>query len=189
MKGTLTVNEPERDIQRLWRDPPREEHAMSIDDIRSKAERFERKVRRWNLVGGVAFVLVIVAEALEVWIHPNLLQRVGDVLSSAALLYVIYRFRPYAAVQAMPAGLGLTSSVDFYRKQLVRQCDLAGNPWRYLLLFIPGMGLILLGRALERPPAQTAAIAAFGVALFLGVVWLERRTARQLQREIDELGE
>ena len=31
-------------------------------------------------------------------------------------------------------------------------------------------------------------VAAFGVALFLAVAWVNRRTARRLQREIDELG-
>ncbi len=33
-----------------------------------------------------------------------------------------------------------------------------------------------------------AVIAALGVVLFLGVAWLNSRTARKLQREVDELG-
>ena len=87
----------------------------------------------------------------------------------------------------MPAGLGLTSSVDFYRQQLARQRDLAASPWEFLAPFVPGVGLSLFGRSLDRPPAQTAPIVAFGVALFLAVAWVNRRTARKLQREIDEL--
>ena len=88
----------------------------------------------------------------------------------------------------MPAGLALTTSVDFYRHQLTRERDLANHPWRYLAVFVPGVGLSLLGRSLDRPPAQTAAIAAFGIALFFAVAWVNRRTARKLQSEIDLLG-
>jgi hypothetical protein len=182
------MNEPAQDIQRLWHDQPREEHAMSIDDIRSKAERFDRKVRRWNIATGVLFALVIVVEAWQVWRNPELPERVGDLLTIAAIIYSAYLFRGYATSQSMPSGLGLTSSVDFYRKRLALQRDLASQPWRYLVLFIPGVGLSLFGDALDRPAAQTAAIAAFGVALFLTVAWVNRRTARRLQREIDELG-
>ena len=121
------------------------------------------------------------------WRHPELLERVGDLLTMAALVYVMYRSRGRVSVGSMPAGLGLTSSVDFYRQQLARQRDLAATPWEFLAPFVPGVGLSLFGRALDRPPAQTAAIAAFGVALFLAVAWINRRTARKLQREIDQL--
>jgi hypothetical protein len=105
----------------------------------------------------------------------------------AALLYVAFGFWKQASAQFMPAGLGRTSCVDFYKKQLAHQRDLGSHPWRYLVLFVPGVGLSLLGHSLDRPPAQTVAIVAVGVALFLTVAWLNRRTARRLQREIDEL--
>ena len=161
---------------------------MSIDEIRASADRFTRKVQRWNIVTAVIFVLAIVLEGWQMWREPTLLERVGDLLTTAALLYVVYRYREYSIVQPMPAGLGLTTSVDFYRQQLARQRDLADNPWRFLALFIPGVALSLFGDALERPAAQTAVIAVLGVALFLGVAWLNQRTARKLQREIDDLG-
>jgi hypothetical protein len=181
----MTEHEP--DVQRLWRDQPREQHAMSIGDIRSRAERFERRVRRWNAITAIVFVLVVAAEARQIAVHPDLLERVGDALQVAALVVVIYRFRSAATVPSMPAGLGLTGSVDFYREQLARQRDLANRPWRYLILFVPGVGLSLFGRALDRPAGQTAAIAACGVALFLAIAWVNYRTARRLQREIEEL--
>jgi hypothetical protein len=181
------MNEPEPDIRRLWHDQPREEHAMSTDTVRSKAVQFEKKVRRWNRATAVLFVLVIFVEAWQVWREPTLLERTGDLLTVAAFIYVMFRFRGRMSTKAMPAGLGLTSSVDFYRQQLARQRDVAATPREFLAPFVPGVGLSLLGRSLDRPPAQTAAVAAFGVALFLAVAWINRRTARKLQREIDEL--
>jgi hypothetical protein len=181
------MNDAEPDIHRLWHEQPREEHAMSIDDIRSKAERFARKTRRWNIATAALFVALIVAEAWQVWREPRLLERVGDALTIAAIIAAAYYFKGHATSAAMPAGLGTTSSVDFYRVQLAHQRDLARHPWRYLVLFMPGVGLSLFGRAFERPVPQTIAIAALGVTLFLSVAWLHARTARRLQRDIDEL--
>lgn len=85
----------------------------------------------------------------------------------------------------LPAGCAAPPSS--HRQQLARQRALAGQPWRYLVLFVPGVALSLFGDALARTTAQNAAIAVFAVALFLGVAWVNARTGRRLQREIDEL--
>lgn len=180
------MNDAEPDIHRLWHDQPREERAMSVDEIRLKAERFVRKTRRWNIATAVLFGVLIVVEAWQVWREPRLLERVGDSLTVAALLAAVYLFRRHRIPPAISARL-VTSSVDFYREHLARQRDMARRPWRYLVLFVPGVGLSLLGDVFERTIPQTMAVAAFGVALFLGVAWLNNRTARTLQRDIDEL--
>ena len=160
---------------------------MSIDDLRSRAARFERKLRRTNVATAALVAALIGVEFWQVWRSPELLERVGDLLTVAAFVYVGYRFRGYATVQSMPAGLGLTASVDFYRTQLARQRDLANKPWRFFAVFIPGVGLSLLGGALDQSAARTVALAAAGVALFVTIAWLTRRGARRLQDEIDEL--
>jgi len=160
---------------------------MSIDDIRSKAQRFERELRRKTIATAALVAVLIVVEAWQVWRSPELLERVGDLLTIAAFVYVGYRFRGYATAPLMPAGLGLTASIEFYRTQLARQRDLANRPWRYFAVFIPGVGLSLLGGALDQSAARTAALAAAGVALFVTTAWWTRRGARRLQDEIDEL--
>jgi hypothetical protein len=90
-------------------------------------------------------------------------------------------------VQSMPAGLGLTGSVHFYRDQLARRRDLSGHPWRFLLPFVPGVALSLLGGAPDGSPAQAAAVVTFGVALFFALAWWEKRRARRIQDEIEQL--
>jgi hypothetical protein len=181
------MSDREREAQRLWRDQPREEQQMSVEQIRSKAERLEQRVRSLNVATAVLFAAVISVETWQISRSGELLERVGDLLTIAAFVYVAFRFRRYVAVESMPAGLGLTGSVHFYRDQLVRRRDLSGHPWRYLLPFAPGVGLSLLGGALDGPPAQTAAVATFGVVLFLAVAWWETRRALKIQEQIDEL--
>ena len=159
---------------------------MSTNDIRSKAQQFEQRVRRWNRVIAVLFVGMLLAEAWQVGRQRDVMERTGDLLTSVGVVYLMFRFRGRMAMDSAPVGLGLTSSVEFYRRQLA-QPDLAATPWEYLAPLVPGVGLSLLGGSLDLPPAPAAALAFIGVALFLAVVWINRRTARKLQREIDEL--
>jgi hypothetical protein len=175
------------DIHLLWQEQAREEQPMAVSDIRTKALHLDSRTRRWNAVGAASIVLLLIVEAWQVWINEELLERVGDALTMAALLYTAYRYRRHHQA-APPAALGNTNSIDFYRAELVRQRDLAGDSWGYLLPFVPGVTLSLLGGApQERPAGQVIALAAFGVALFLGTAWLNAFTARKRQMEIDAL--
>lgn len=179
---------PEPDIERLWHDQPREEHTVSIADIRARAGHFDRSTRRARGWTAALFVLLLAKGAVELWWGPDVLERTGDLLLLVALLYVAYHFRDYYAVAPKHTTLGLMASVDFYRAQLARQQELASRPWRYLVAFIPGMALSVFGGAVDRPLGQQLAVAASGVAVFIGVAWVNMRTARKLRREIDSLG-
>ena len=182
------MNERERDAQRLWRDQPREEHQMSVEDIRSRAEQLEQRVRSINIATAALVAVVILVEAFQIWKSRELIERAGDMLTIAAFIYVAFRFRGHVTVQSTPAGLGRTSSAVFYREQLVRRRDLSSHPWRFLLPFVPGVALSLLGGVMNGTPTQMGAAATFGVALFVGVAWWERRRALRIQEEIDEVG-
>ena len=188
MTKALTMSEPVDNIRRMWHEQPRQEDAMSVNEIRARAQRFERRVRRNNVLTALLVIVIVGVELRQISVEPELLERVGDSLTIAAFVYLAYWYRRYAFGQTAPAGPAMTQSVDFYREQLARQRDLSDHPWGYLLPFVPGVGLSLFGRALDRPPAQNAAIAVLAVALFIGTAWWHKRSARRLQREIDELG-
>jgi hypothetical protein len=187
MTKALTMSEPVVNIQRMWNEQPREEQKMSIDEIRERAQRFEQRTRRWNVITALLIVVIVAVELRQISIEPELLERVGDSLTIAAFVYLAYWYRRHALGQTAPAGPAMTQSIVFYREQLARQRDLSDHPWGYLLPFVPGVGLSLFGRALDRSPVQNAAIAVFAVVLFIGTAWWHKRSARRLQREIDEL--
>ena len=179
------MTERDAEIERLWHEQPRADPAISIEVVRRKSQQLEHRVRLQNLLTAALFAVLIAVEGWQVWRDPELLERVGDLLTIAAFIAAAWQFRTAVAVDAMPAGLGRTASVDFYRIQLARRRDLESHPWRYLVLFIPGVTLSLFGRVVDRPLADNVAIAVLGVTLFLMVAWVHRRSARRLQHEID----
>ena len=172
------------EILRLWQKQTADEPTMPLDDIRAKAERLDGQTRRWHLVTAGLFILVLIWEARQVWIHGAMLERAGDLLTIAAFVYVAYRYRKHR-MAVPPVALGRTNCVEFYRAELVRQRDLAKDSWGYVLPFVPGVALALLGDGLEGRPTSMIALVAFGVVLFTGVAWWNAHTARKLQNEID----
>jgi len=46
---------------------------------------------RWRVVTAVLFILLLIKGALEVWIQTETLERAGDLLLMAALVYIAYR--------------------------------------------------------------------------------------------------
>ena len=171
----------------LWQTQVRDEHVMPLDGIRTRAERLDRKTRRSRVVTAALFILIVIWEAWQVWIQPEVLERAGDLLTIVALVYVAYRFRKHR-LAARPVALGRTNCVDFYRAELVRQRDLSKDSWGYLLPFVPGVALALFGSGLaDRMTSQAIALVGAGVALFLGVAWWNAHTARKIQQEIDGL--
>ena len=183
------ANDSENDIHGRWEEQPREAQRISLDEIHAKAQRFETRTRRWRTVGTPLIILLVIANTVEaVWPGQNIMERAGDLLTVAAFFYISYEYRKHSRF-ARPEGLGLTNCVEFYRAHLTYERNLARQSSRYLLPFVPGVTLSLLSGVLDEgvPTARLIGIAAFGVALFLGVAWWNAHTARKLQKEIDAL--
>jgi ABC-type dipeptide/oligopeptide/nickel transport system permease subunit len=161
---------------------------MSVEEIRAKAKEFDMKVRRWSVVSGLTFALLLAKNVWEVWVDTDLVERAGDLLMVFALLSVVYLFRRHVRAHIAPSTLGLTNCVEHYRSQLMQQRELSRDGWKYVLPFAPGFGLIIFARVLEgRPASQVAALIVGTLGVFIGVIWVIARGARKLEREIAAL--
>lgn len=178
-------NDFESEVQELWQGQPRKEPSMTVEEIRAKAQRFERKVRRGSALAGAIFVFAFIADGVHAWRTDNAFVRAAELLTMAALAYVAYYYRDYGRVSRMPASLGRTSCAEFYRAQLVRQRELSGSAWPYLLPFVPGLALIAVGRITQhRPTSQIVVLVIVGVGTFVGCLWVNARSVRKLNEEI-----
>src|SRR5438132_173612 len=127
------------DLCRVWQNQPVENVAMSLEEIRNRAQQFRAKIQRRNLREYLAAVFVVAVFAFYIYKFPNPLIRIGSGLIIAGALWAIYQLHRRTAPRNLPTGLALVGSVEFYRQELVRQRDALHSVWTwYLLPMIPG---------------------------------------------------
>ena len=186
----MTDSRPEGAFQALWQSQPPSGPAMSIEEVREKARRLERRVARRNRREYIAAVVVVFCYGSILWLVPFATARIGAGLIIAATIFICYRLHVHGSAASLRTDLGVKSSLDFYRAQLERQRDLLHSVWRWFLLpFVPGFLVLLTGQALAQP-ARVSFVVAYGVlALSLGVGLhaLNRRAAARIQGVLDRL--
>ena len=174
------------DVRRLWRDQPSEEVQMSAQEVRVLAERFERTISRRNRREYIASAFVVVWFGVWGWFAESPVAARGCWLVVFAALYLVYHLQRHGGARRPPGEHGSTSCLEFQRSELVRQRDLLRSVWWwYLLPFVPGLSLILVGSPLGRSGRWSAAVLV--VVTFAGVGLLNQHVARQLQRRVDDL--
>ena len=180
---------PPENLKSLWQSQSVEPIQMSLEEIRKKAERFQKRIRNRNLREYAASVVVFAAFSYYMWRWPDLRLACGLILAGTA--YVVYQLHTKGAAKNVPASLALDPWLQFHRRELERQRDLLGDVWKwYLLPFVPGL-LVFIATLLLRLPAdkwiRMLPFIVFCAAVFYGIWRLNQRGANKLQRQIDEL--
>jgi hypothetical protein len=186
----------------VWKSQPPEQIKISLADIHRRARKLEARVFWRNLRESVAAALVVACFGYYASVFHSTLIRAGCGWVIAGALFAVFALHKQGAARTVPAELALRTCVGVHRKELERQRDLLRSVWTwYLLPFVPGMGLFLLGmfelamqRAHTAEHARTIvivfALTAAGCALvFVGIGKLNQWAARRLQREIDTLNQ
>jgi hypothetical protein len=186
---------PENDPRKIWQDQPAEPSVMTLEKIRQKARELHAKTRR-QLLGTLTGPLVVAFfYAFSMKQFPALHQTLQPLFAfalvwSLAGLYFLNRGKWSGA---MPGDEGFSAGLEFCRREIERRRDY----FRGVLLWSFGPVLLAIGTFI-----LALAIAA-GREIFpnampfmtLVVVWIAAyfvirvRQQRELQREIDELGD
>ena len=181
------------DPKHAWQNSAPVAEAPSLAEVRAGANKFYRKVHRRNLIEYAACAFVVVAFGSYVFTLPHILQKIGSAWIVLAAFYAAWQLHRRGSAIS-PAAAGQMPIYDFLRAQLVRQRDaLKSVFWWYMLPFIPGLAMILIGNGMETPAGQGPPIWVRWLALavmagvFAGIWWLNQRVARKLQRHIDEI--
>jgi len=185
-------NDPDlNDPRNLWQNQEEERMIITLDDVRSRAARFKRRIRRRNLREYAAGAIVIAFWGASPWFLPfRGWQLAAPLLYTAGALYVLFQLHRRGAAASLPIDAGLRASLDFHIRDLERQRNALRTVWMwYLLPFLPGFVAQFLSLAAIEGGIN-AGLIEFG-AIFLGVfvgVWrLNESAARKLDRKIQEL--
>lgn len=182
------------DLRSLWQNQKLEPVKMSLDEIRKRAQKHRRTIRRRNALEYVATAVVVIFLGSVIGRSPNLLMAIGDALLIAGGLYMAFQLRRRGAAGTAPADRALRTWLDFHRHELQRQRDLLRDSWRwYLGPFVPGLVVIVIaglaanpGR-LRHPWLFIGAYSVLAALAILGIRRIHLRGVRKLQRQIDEL--
>ena len=160
---------------------------MSAQEVRGLAEKFERTISRRNRREYTAAAFVIVWFSVWAWFAESAVVARGCSLVVLGTLYLVYHLHRHGAARRPVGEQGITSCLEFHRSELVRQRDLLRSVWWwYLLPFVPGLLLILIGSSLKGSERWAGGI--FIAVTFVGIGLLNQRVARKLQRRLDDLG-
>lgn len=167
---------------------------MSIADIHTRAERFQRRIRVRNWIEYAAAAIVIAGFTWAAFAVGDIIARAACGLIVLGTLYVVWKLATVARASAKSDET--MSWADFHRAELVRQRDALNGIWRwYLGPLVPGWAVFWIGVGLPPPTVppvwgsvSVAALGfAIGMAVFFGIAALNKRAAKALQAEIDTL--
>ncbi|MDE2163201.1 MAG: hypothetical protein KGL56_10715 [Alphaproteobacteria bacterium] len=183
------------DPKQIWRNQKTED-TVTLENIHERAGKFHRRIRNRNLREYIGVVIVVLAFGWYVWALPGWMSKAGSALVIIAALFVALQLHRRASARKVPDGAGM-GLVDFHRRELVRQRDAVRSIWLwYILPFIPGLTLMMLGRWFQfhvagRPLGLDHLIIVLStviIALVFGIVWLLNVLgAARLQRKIEDL--
>lgn len=186
----------DRRMKELWQSQPTEGMRMSVEQIQAVAGKFQRRIHWRNIREYVAAIVVVVFSAYEFFRGGDQLVRTGFGLIIAGTFYLIWHLLSKGSWRPLPEDAGLSSCIEFQRRQLVQQRDLVSSVWRwYLGPLIPGMAILLLAfyhanpGHVKHPSLIVLPEAIFFAVISVAVAKLNARAACRLQRQIDELDE
>ena len=186
------MNNPNKSIEQIWQSQPVEGMKMSAEAIRLRATKFERRISRRNLRETIASLFVIVFFAYFFATSPSILLRLTWGLFIAGMVWIVIALRVKGSPNSLPAAMGNSTCLEFFRSELGRQRDLLKNvfPW-YLAPLIPGYLALNVAYVYSFHRlnlwAGLALLDVIFVAIFVGVWWMNQKAARCLQRSINDL--
>ncbi len=179
-------------VLELWQSQPVEGVKMSVEEIRNRANKFENKIVRRNRREIVGCFVVSVLFLYFLVDTPYVVFRISYGMFILAMIWIAIQIRRKGAVNRLPAELGASSSLQFFRAELERHRDVLKNVWPwYLAPMLPGYIMMSIGYAITFPQRVrwfgVLAFDLFTVLLFIGVWKMNARAAQCVQRSIDEL--
>lgn len=178
--------------QQIWQSQPVEGTKMSVEVIRLRAGRFERKISRRNLRESIAGLGVIALFLYYFATAHDTAYRVTWGLFIAGMIWLIVQLQRKGTPKSMPADIGSSTCLELFRSELERQRDLVKDYWTwYIVPLFPGYVALNVAYVLNFPRSlrwlSLGVMDAFFVGMFVLLWKLNLHAARCLQRSIDEL--
>jgi hypothetical protein len=185
MRDELNPDDP----RNLWQSQKSDEVTITLEQVRARAARFEKRIRRRNFREYAAGVVVIVFFTVACWLrHLHGWQLAPPALLIAGMIYVMFQLHRRAAVHSVPADADTRTLIAFHRRELERQRDAARRVWNwYLAPFLPGFAAFTAEAWIASGVTTRLGVGVGAIVLVLAGVWaLNQHAARKLENKIQE---
>ena len=108
-----------KDPRNLWQSQERESVTITLEEIRLRAPRFERRIW-WRNFRKYAAGVLLIAWFLATLHFSHGLDLLVPVLLTAGVVYIMIQLRPRGTTRSLPADADTRSSVEFHRLELER---------------------------------------------------------------------
>lgn len=176
------------DPRKLWQSQDAEDVTITLEEIRKRAARFEKRIQRRNVREYAAGAVVIVWSLVVCWIrHLHGWRLAPYALLLAGTIYIMFQLRRRASIRAVPADADTKTLIEFHRRELERQRDALRTVWRwYLLPWVPFFAASAVQAGIDRGITAGLVLAMLSVAVVAGVWALNQWAARRLECKIQE---
>lgn len=176
------------DVAAFWQTQESEGFRMSREEIRSRIEVMNRKLRRRTIDGYLVCAALITFFGGWMIVGMNSVQMAGAVLTIIGVSYLAWQIR---ANRFRSLSIEAADTLEHLRCELARQRDFhwGSRFWSRMLLFVPGPLIFSVGFAQAHAEVVTFVrieTATF-ILLAIAAVPLNVRMARRYQKQIDEL--
>jgi hypothetical protein len=175
----------DRSLRALWQSGAAEIAPLPIAEIKRRAGKLSDSIARRNRREYIAIGIVVIVFALYAIFLPGSLLKIGSLLVGAGAIFVGWQL---ARRSSRPDPDAEAADVrTYYRARLVTEEHMLARVGRwYLAPLIPGLAVFLAGiaRVANLSPLSFAILVAAHALVFLGIWWLNRRTAAMLRDQI-----
>jgi hypothetical protein len=175
----------DRSLRALWQSGAAEIAPLPIAEIKRRAGKLSDSIARRNRREYIAVGIVVIVFALYAIFLPGSLLKIGSLLVGAGAIFVGWQL---ARRSSRPDPDAEAADVrTYYRARLVTEEHMLAQVGRwYLAPLIPGLAVFLAGiaRVANLSPLSFAILVAAHALVFLGIWWLNRRTAAMLRDQI-----
>lgn len=175
----------DRSLRALWQSGAAEIAPLPIAEIKRRAGKLSDSIARRNRREYIAIGIVVAVFTLYAIVLPGYLLKLGSLLVIAGVVFVGWQL---ARRSSRPDPDAEAADVrTYYRARLVTEEHmLAGVGRWYLAPLIPGLAAFLAGiaRVANLSPLSFTILVAAHALVFLGIWWLNRRTAAMLRDQI-----
>jgi hypothetical protein len=141
------------EFRNIWQSQEVDEVKMSIDELRARAGKFQRRIRRRNLIEQLAALYVVIVFGRGFMTATELVPRIAAALAIGGTIYVAWHLQKWGTPKSLPGEMGRTVCVGFYRGELERQRDLLRGVWKwYLGPLFPGLAVFTIYRIATSQP-------------------------------------